>query len=525
MSGCLPTFPPSLEATVPRSSGLFGLIDQLAPTKSRILEDFLQRLQELLDAGTLSATLPDSLKLREPELAIRHALQLYDAASVRKLVGNYDPEQSPRILRGSVLKSLRSLGVAKRLEAFEVAETQQAHLLRYQHNLQVSLTRLLGQEVSADWERSWLAGHLENLVVEAPDKVRQFFEERYRELFSAPYWTYLTLKHRYYQGLLLDASSNHANKDRLATLRAGLGDTEQNTDLLNWVNQLDFREMELFVRKARPLLAKQRGTLLPGMKETSETFGLGEPASTGTDASDLNERFKQWLRKHQLPLQRLDGSFSHVLECSAPYFFPQASAYQLEKRDLLLQHLGCQPDESEELPKLIAEILDRDDENALDSRRVEWGLTPETPATDSLSFLLGNHRERSRMHGFRLPWVIRHTAEDSSITLSAGMEGLLHYGLACFGQSADTAPPVQAGVMLRLLVQGTKVGGGTSVVHVGKIPYYAVPLEALSPFRNVLLSALVALLLRHQLRIPASFQRLILRECRMSDALLKQIFQ
>jgi hypothetical protein len=98
------------------------------------------------------------------------------------------------------------------------------------------------------------------------------------------------------------------------------------------------------------------------------------------------------------------------------------------------------------------------------------------------------------------------------------MGGLLHYGLACFGEPANTGSAVQAGILLRLLVQGMKIGGGSRVVHVGKLPYYAVPLETLGAFRGVLLSAMLVLVLRHQLEVPAAFQRLILRECRMGVA-------
>ncbi|HBI29008.1 MAG TPA: hypothetical protein DDY54_05160, partial [Deltaproteobacteria bacterium] len=105
------------------------LLAQLAPAESPILEDFLERLQALLAEGGLSETLPEAPEAQEAERAIRHALQLYDVVSVRKLVANYDPEQPSRILRGSVLKSLRSLGVAKRLEALGATEIQQAHLL------------------------------------------------------------------------------------------------------------------------------------------------------------------------------------------------------------------------------------------------------------------------------------------------------------------------------------------------------------------------------------------------------------
>ena len=502
-----------------RLSGLSRLLAQLAPAESPILEDFLERLQALLAEGGLSETLPEAPEAQEAERAIRHALQLYDVVSVRKLVANYDPEQPSRILRGSVLKSLRSLGVAKRLEALGATEIQQAHLLRYQHNLQVSLTRLLGQEISSDWERSWLTGHLENQVAAAPDKARQFFEERYRELFSAPYWTYLTLKHRHYQGLLNDYLRSSANKDRLDALRAEFTHSENHTEFPEWINQLDFRELELFVRKARSLLAKQRDVLPVGADELSESFGGGASRKSGAALPDLSERFRQWLSQNQTGLQRLEKSFSSILECSAPYFFPQVSAYQLEKRDLLLQQLGSQPDESEELPGLLAEILSRSDEDALDSRRVEWRLVPEALAGEANLTLLENHRERSRIHGFKLPWAVRHETEGSSITLPTGMGGLLHYGLACFGEPANTGSAVQAGILLRLLVQGMKIGGGSRVVHVGKLPYYAVPLETLGAFRGVLLSAMLVLVLRHQLEVPAAFQRLILRECRMGVAL------
>ena len=518
MSGYWSICPPSPEITVSRLSGLSRLLAQLAPAESPILEDFLERLQALLEEGRLSETLPKAPESQEAERAIRHALQLYDIASVRKLVANYDPEQSSRILCGSVLKSLRSLGVSKRLEALGTTEIQQAHLLRYQHNLQVSLTRLLGREVSSNWERSWLTGHLENLAVTAPDKARQFFEERYRELFSAPYWTYLTLKHRHYQGLLNDYLRHSANKDRLEALRAEFTRSENRMELPEWIIQLDFREMELFVRKARPLLAKQQDALLAGVDESSEGFGVGSALKSGAALPDLNEHFRQWLSQNQTLLQRLEKSISAVLECSAPYFFPQASAYQPEKHELLLQQLGSQPDESGELSGLLAKILSCSDEDALDSRRVEWGLVPETLAGEVSLALLENHRERSRIHGFKLPWAVRHETEGSSVSLPTGMGGLLHYGLACFGEPADTDSPVQAGIMLRLLVQGTKIGGGSSVVHVGKLPYYAVSLETLGAFRGVLLSAMVVLVLRHQLEVPAAFQRLILRECRMGTS-------
>jgi len=503
---------------VPRVSGLSGLIDQILPAESAILEDFLERLQALRSEGRLSENLPERPGEQEAEQAIRHALQLYDAASVRKLVANYDPEQSPTLLRGSVLKSLRSLGVAKRLESFGANDVQHAHLLRYQHHLQVSLTRLLGREVSSGWERSWLIGHLENLAATAPEKARRFFEERYRELFSEPYWTYLTLKHRYYQGLLHDHLKNATPPGALETLWAKFSGAGQPLTLREWTDQTDFREMELFVRKARSLLAKQQGRLLAGMDEASAEEEAAPLLKSGGAAPDLNERFRQWLQDHHAVLQRLEKSFKAIPECSAPYFFPQVSAYQPEAHDLLQRQLGCQPDEFAELPGTLAQILGCSDEEALDSRRIEWGLMPESLSENSGLALLENHRERSRIHAFKLPWAVRHQTDDSTISLPAGMGGLLHYGLACFGQTTDTAPSVQAGIMLRLLVQGTKIGGGSRVVHVGKRPFFAVPLETLGAFRGVLLSAMVVLLLRHQIEVPASFQQLILRECRMGDA-------
>ncbi|MGK5090675.1 hypothetical protein WDW89_01515 [Deltaproteobacteria bacterium TL4] len=524
---------------------------ELAPYTSPFVQDFRIQLYQALRRVFLTEGGQGVSSPASPfQKGFIHALRLYDLQAVLLLIENYDPCQGQERFLSNLKKCFHSLSVIPTLEKLTTSVQESHQLTQYQVKLEKSLTSYFQCGTDKLYQKSLMNQQLRYFKNNDPDPylLELFCIQRLNLLFSPAYIVYLILRNRYFITKLLQGSQDPAMelwlKQKLTEqLPSGWA---QPLDVS--LKALDFRSIEQWMKQLNalfplhPLLQQETASLLVDLEEDPDTdLQLPEecepsspllestglvlqkatliqppqalpslPLETGPEHPLQRSPFERLCFQYAKELLYYSRSIVFVSECSSPYFRAKSEEYLSSVPQEFETFFGNRLPLYEAYNEFVRVLLIQTQrDNPFDIRREQIPLYLKTEGQWQKSGLTQRNREWSLMLGAKLPFSITlsHPAQQR-LRIEKGWKFVLQLGNACFDYDLPKYQRIhtQAAGYLKLLFQGRRLSPHSSVVYIGRTPYYTLTQSQMLQGQGMILLFLIAIRNRFEVDFSEPFK-------------------
>ncbi len=530
---------------------------------------FSHRLDETIERflKEQSALPLSSHRETSAQKALTHALQLYDAPSLLKLIANYDPDQEiQKISLKSLKKSLHSLRVIPSLENLTATPIERKALHAYATRLKNHLSHIF----SCPPENLFQAEIVKQMLTAFGKRKKfdhayanSFFNDRLNLLFSPEYRIYLILKNRYFLNHLLQEAEENDCAKWLHQILEQI-EVPSGADLMIRLASVNFRTMEYLIQLTMRQLS-QRATLsqdspppvlLEVISETENPFEkeadfsspsastiqmlremenvpiappLAQESQNGRSLSSApapaqplqRTLFEQLCLKYLKELLYLANHTELVTECSAPYFLPKLEEYVSDKHDFFENFFEPHPEVLEEFNRFATQLLQRTDPlNAFDIQKEGIGVYSWSEGEWHLVETQERNREWIVMLKSQLPFSMLLKRQNETAKIPKGRPFIIQFGKTYFDYNQpkprwiETRPTSY----FKVLLKGTQLVTDSAVIYAGNDPYYKLTDPQLWQWRGLILLYLIVARNKYSADLPEPLKNYLVK---MIPSLLK----
>ena len=504
------------------------------------IENFLQK-QSLLPFSSQQET--------SEQKAFVHALQLYDVASLRKLMANYEVAQTSQGARRAVEKSIHSLKVIPHLEPLAVTPMEKAALFSYTRQLQAHLAFALScpmkELVDSQKLAEWLQQFSEKLEADRPF-AQSFVTQRLDLLFSAEYQIYLRIKNRYFLHYLGQTSADYPIEKWLQTLLDEIHVPLQK-DLPTRLASLNFRTTEYLVQrmlhqqKPNDPMPEFSPALLQAMLEEKivlenethcnlpsphvlqrlsdlETIPTAPPLAQESQGelplvSALAPRqplqrspFERLCLQYIKELLYLSNHTEWVTECSSPYFRSKGEDYVSAHRAFFAHFFAPHERILEEFSQFAGAFLEKTQRaNGFKSQQEQIGIYVWRDGEWQVANMQERVKEWSVLLKSQLPFALTMTDDHEKRVVAKGWPFIIQLGRTYFDYDRPKhewshTPPTG---YFKILLKGSQLLTNSAVIYAGNHPYYRLTDSQLKQWRGLILLYFIVIRNKYSVELSA----------------------
>lgn len=527
------------------------LQQSLESSSSRFVLQFSERLRQAVDNFLKGQSgLPlSSHQETASQKGLVHAFQLYDEASLLKVIANYDVSQDMRSVGMSIIKkSLHSLQVIPNLETRTTVALEKDLLLSYKKKLTQYVSYALSCPIEEVGQPEGLKHYLlvfSKRQLFGKNHQEQFFKKRLDLLFSPEYRVYLILRNQFFLNHLLQEVEKYQLEAWFSKILNQI-QVPSRPQLRSRLDIVNFRTMEYLVQCVSQYIAqkntqseaqKDESLLMDSVSEESNSvFSKIKEGLTPTMVQLLRELervpiapplaqdsqetptevsakaptvplerspFEQLCFRYLKELMYLANHTELVQECSAPYFFPKIEEYTFDKSLFFHQFFSSENHIAEEFTQFVEELLEKTaDQNRFAKQKEEIGVYGWVDGGWQMLDTQEREREWTVLLKSRLPFSMSLPSDNplsgggpEETLIEKGRSFILQWGITYFDYDHPKQKRIstQPTGYFKVLIRGTQLVSHSAIIYFGNSPFYRLTEYQLMGWKGLILLYLIVM--------------------------------